>query len=983
MRKLTLLALMVVIVGAGLILAVDAFKKHEPVYVPETNNQLIYDKGFSGAAEWIYNRQANAETGLIRTEAIEMALKQIGRLQGTKNSLNLEWEFMGPSNIGGRCRAIQIDKSNPDIIYAGGVSGGLWKSTTGGTSWFQVKYAGDAETGLIPNLNVASVCQTANGHVYFGTGEYFANPYGTQNTGFQGAGIWKSTDGETFTRIPSTWSTTESKNTFVFVNRMVAHPTIPDKIFAATKRGLQVSDDGGETWTNPILNIAGFPINETCGTVAISEDGSYLIVDLGVNVYVSHENGDVGTWVKVTGTDATQLPTSSIRTELAIAPSNKDVMYAMLTKNDRSLLNVYRSTDGGVTWSIIGPGGSTEFNPLGSQGDYNNVIAVYPDNENEIIVGGQYSLWKWGLSSGWEMLTFWSLPITSSTYVHADQHELKFHPTNPNIVYCGSDGGIHRSTTRGISWVTLNKNFGVTQFYAIGHDGTNKLIGGTQDNGTLYIDPDRLVTTGLQNEAVELPGGGDGGYSEISQICPSILFRTIYYGALYRSEDVGEEIHWFFDTRLTNSVNPGDKDAGHSFVTPIALWESFNDLNSIETRRYIANSDYEAGDTLYVESNIKEHYLVTILEEPLNQYDTLYVTDYLQSRFVIGFKGGVWMTKDALNFRVSPVWQPVAQLRNESTNYEVVQHLEWSADGAYLYFATNHIENGFFKGSILYRLGNFNEMRTDSMRDADFSTYTLDKSQIAVFSNRHITGIGVDPEFAGNVAVTLGNYDNSDYIYYSNSAHVAPHVTSGVGTFVSKQGNLPQMPVYDALIVWNDSRKVLVGTEFGVYATENIMAQNPVWTDENTNGLDYVPVYHLRQQTIKNGWMEDVGFDNGIRNHGYIWAGTHGRGIFRTKAYAGPVSIDPVVNTTVNSKLNLYPNPVIDQANVSFTLENSADAVLRIYDVKGSMIRSITMPGLDRGQHSHSLNLGDLKDGVYMMTLQSNGQKMTTRFIKR
>lgn len=981
MRKLTLLVLLVSAMGAAVLTAVISQRNAKSVYVPQSDDTVLANNGFSGAAKWIFERQANLETGMINPLAIENAARQVGRMKSSKNSLNLNWEFAGPSNIGGRCRAIQIDKTNPDILYVGGVSGGLWKSTTGGTSWVQVKYAGDAETGTIPNLNISSICQTSNGDIYFGTGELFANPYGSGNTGFQGAGIWKSTDGVTFSRLASTWSDATSKNTFVFVNRLVAHPTQANTLYAATKRGLMVTTDGGETWTNPIHNVADFPITETCGTVAISSDGTHIIVDLGAQVYVSHNSGTTESWVKVTGSNEGNLPTTSIRTELAIAPSDKNIMYAQTTKSDRSLLNIYRSTDGGLTWSIIGPGGSATFNPLGEQGDYDNVIAVYPDDANSIIVGGQYSLWKWGLTTGWDMLTMWSVDQNSPMYVHADQHEIKFHPTNPDIVYCGSDGGIHRSINGGTYWTTLNKNFGVTQFYAIGHNGTNKLIGGTQDNGTLYIDPDRTVTTGLENEAVSV-SGGDGGYSEISQIEPSIMFSTIYYGSLYRSEDTGETMASFYNTRLENSAKPGDETQGHPFVTPIALWESFNDVNSIETVSLIANRDYEAGETVFIESHIKDNYVRVTLDAPVAQYDTIVATDHYQSRMAVGFKGGVWMTTQALNFRVTPNWQPVANLRKEANDYEVVQCIEFSADGAFMYFATNRYTSGG-SSSILYRLGDFNEHRLDSARDADFSTYELELVPIAVFGSRTITGIGVDPESSGNVVVTLGNYENNDYIYYSTSANVAPAVTSGPGSFVAKQGNLPAMPCYDALVLWNDSRKVLVGTEFGVFGTADITAANPVWTDENGNGLDYVPVYHLRQQIIPNGWMPDMQFDNGIRNHGYIWAGTHGRGIFKTKTYAGPVSVEEISTNVPKSTINLFPNPVSENATISFTLNENTDVCAQVFDVQGKLVKTFNWKSLSKGNQQKSINCSDLKDGVYVISLQGGSAKSSTRFIKR
>jgi hypothetical protein len=223
-----------VIISGALVLNISFSK--EQLYVPRSENKEITKNTIHGAAEWQAQRRNNLLTGSVDIKDIDNALKQIALLRQAKSGSSLTWKELGPTNIGGRCRAIIFDKNNPNIMYAGGVSGGLWKSTTSGNSWTQVKYSGDTETNDIPNLNIGTICQDASGAIYFGTGEGFYQGYGTGSRGFEGAGIWKSTDGNTFTRLESTWSTSESKNTFVYVNKLVAHPTVAGKIFAATNK---------------------------------------------------------------------------------------------------------------------------------------------------------------------------------------------------------------------------------------------------------------------------------------------------------------------------------------------------------------------------------------------------------------------------------------------------------------------------------------------------------------------------------------------------------------------------------------------------------------------------------------------------------------------------------------------------------------------------------------------------------------------------
>jgi hypothetical protein len=929
--------------------------------------QMSQKAGFQGAVEWIHERRANGETGTVDLRDVEKAKSQIASMRNKRSSLGISWNDVGPTNIGGRTRAIIIDKDNPDIMYAGGVSGGLWKSTTAGGSWVQIKYSGDAETNGIPNLAIASMCQAANGDIYFGTGEGHYKGYGTGSRGIEGAGIWKSTDGELFTRISSTWSDEDSKEIFSYVNKLAADPNDANRIFAATIKGLRLTEDGGQTWVNPVTLTSGTPINFSAGDVKISSDGNIVITTLNGLAYVSHDTGAVGTFTKVSGSGENQIGSAS-RLEFGIAPSDGNYIYCQASKSDGSLLNVYRSTDGGLNWSIIGPGGSDEFNPLGDQGTYDNVIAVFPDNKNEIILGGQLSIWKWAEDDGWRVRTFSALDLNNLYYVHADQHEIKFHPNNPDIVYVGSDGGIHRSLDRGITWQTLNKNFNITQFYGIGYSPTNEVIGGTQDNGTLYMDPDQIVTGGTAYHYKEVTGG-DGGYSEISQLNPNVVFSTIYYGQLFRSEERGapETAFPFYTTRLNTAVAPGNPASGNNFITPIALWESFNDENSKDTIDigFLSDVDFET-DILIASESADDLFMNYTTDQDYIEGDSIQVVDIYQAALAVGFNGSAWVTRNPVNFKIAPNWVPVAQ---EIGNVET---LKWSDDGNHLFIANTSGE--------LYRVSNFHNAYADSLMDVqDSSAYALTTTRIARFSGRFITGIAVDPSNADNVLVTLGGFGNSDYIFYTTEATTATE-NAGLGTFSSKQGDLPEMPTYTGLIIWNDSNKVLVGTEYGIWGTDNISAANPSWTDEN-DGADYVPVYMLRQQTKPNGWIAETNRDSGIRNHGHIWAGSHGRGIFKTTDFQGPVGIEPDAEITSESFLELYPNPSSDIANINFSLNKQANVSVYVFDMQGRIVEHIKLDNLNAGNHHHEFSVQNMKAGIYIVKLDAGDYQKLSKIV--
>lgn len=960
---------MLAIVSTGALLWIVLPSDTESQYIAR-ESKIGEKKGFRGSVEWTNQRRVNQETGIVDAKDIVKAHSQISALKSSKASLGLDWKNMGPTNIGGRTRALLIDNNDATIMYAGGVSGGLWKSTTSGGSWTQINYTGDSETNDIPNLAIASICQTIDGDIYFGTGEGHYKGTGEGSRGIEGAGIWKSTDGETFTRISSTWNDATSKETFSYVNKLAADPNNNNRIFAATIKGIRLTEDGGETWTNPVTTPSGVPITSSCGNIKISTDGDVLIADLNKYGYLSHEGGAIGTWENISGSGDNQLGVGA-RLEFAIAPSDPNYIYCQAAKgSDGSLLNVYRSTDGGYNWDIIGYGGSEEFNPLGEQGTYDNTIAVFPDNKNEIILGGQFSIWKWSNTEGWHVRTFWSLDPSNVLYVHADQHEIIFDPNDSNIVYVGSDGGIHRSLNRGITWQTLNKNYNVTQFYGIGYSPTNELIGGTQDNGTVYMDPDVAVTGGTQHHYTEVTGG-DGGTTAISQLNPNIIFSTIYFGQLFRSEERGAEetMVSFYSTRLSAAVSPGDEESGNNFITPIALWESFNDVNSLDTIKYVNSSNIPLGTEILVESeSVSDRYIDYTTTQSYVEGDTILVVDTYQAMLAVGFNGSVWITREPLNFKQDPaVWFPVADTIGK------VETLAWSKDGNNLYFANT--------SGVVYRVSGFNNAYTDSTIDCSVeSSCVLTTTKIAQFNGRFVTDVAVDPSNADNVIVTLGQFGNSDYVYYSSEGTTATE-TSGLGTFTSIQGNLPQMPVYTAVVVWNDSNKIIVGTEYGVFATENISANSTTWTDENNN-FDYVPVYDLQQQTFPNGWISEINKPSGIRNHGYIWAGTHGRGIFQCSTFEGPVGIKQNEEiATDDMNINLFPNPATDIATINFELDVHSNVSVMIFDMQGRMVNNFNYDNLSAGSHNKTISVSNMKHGTYIVKLVSNNNEQYSKIV--
>lgn len=923
------------------------------------------DEGIKGAIEWLNQIRQNPETGTVDINDVLKARNQVMAKQSIKNSFNIKWENIGPNNIGGRTRAILVDKDNSSIIYAGSVAGGIFKSVNGGLTWKQVE--GGA---MFKSLAISCIAQGTDGSIYVGTGEYFAAPGGTNsNTGIYGQGMWKSTDGVTFTQLASTWDTTVTYSTssdWVAVNEIAINKTT-GRIFAATKGGLYISDDGGTSWTEVLSSLIR--------DVKVASNGKVYAVRNN-NLYVS-DNGDNGTFTGVVGVS------SGGRMEIAIAPSDDNYVYVFGAASDGSFGKMYRSTDAGSTFSVIFDGSSETLSPFGSnkQGWYDNIVAVYPDDPSHILFGG-VDLYSYSDEENYSQLTAWYLDELSSYYVHADQHAIVFDPkydgANNKKIYFGCDGGIFKSNDGGVTFSNLNRGYITTQFYGMGIGSHGEVVGGLQDNGSIFID-----RQGSQPTTGQSLTGGDGGAADISFLRPEVMFTSMYYGQIYRTE--GGEYDAMYDSRILTNHSIGSPP--EPFVTRFALWESFNDSYSQDSIKFYSegttaggivhdstqsipfDSALTVGDTITVPSKTRNRNVLHILTSQdfvnyLSGYilpgDSLQIQDYYQAAFAVGLNGEVFVTRDPVDFSQVPArWAKVASTSAPAST------LAWSSDGNYLYVA-----DGYFGG--LYRISNFNLARSKAEMEITDTNCLLDSKKIYTFSARYVTSISVDPQNPANIIVTLGNYGQSSHVYFSTNA------TSSSPSFIDVTGDLPEMPVYASIILWNNSQQVLIGTEYGVYACNNILASSPTWEEANADGLSRVPVFQLVQQVIPNFWEDG---NTGIANHGYIYAASHGKGIYETSTFHGPVSEKPVNSPVVAETFGLYPNPASDFVNVAYKQNKNQPTFIDIYNLKGQKVISNPVSNQTIGVNHIRLNISGLSKGVYLVNVNTGSQKQTMKLI--
>ncbi len=435
------------------------------------------------------------------------------------NANNTGWTALGPGNIGGRTRGLVIDPTNTARIFAAGVGGGVWRSPDGGATWAPTD-------DLMANLAVCSLVMhpTDPNRLYAGTGEGFFNI-----GAIRGDGIFETQDGGvTWTRLAATGNNAD----FRFVNAL-AISSNGQTLLAGTTTGLLRSTNQGLTWTRelnvPIGNLAFDPSDSSNAIAGGLSNG---------NAYVSTDGGD--TWQT-----ANRPSAAGGRVQVCYAVADSQTVYASVEANPSQ---IWRSTDGGQNYQAqaANVAGGAAANFLGRQGWYDNVIWAGDPTDVDLVLVGGIDLWRStdGGDTLTQISTWWS-----DQSAHADHHAIVADPgyngTTNRRVYFGNDGGVHRAdnvTTVGNNasapftngWVNLNNGYGVTQFYyAAGHLGSNTIVGGTQDNGTLRYTPSQGANA--WNEVF----GGDGGDVASDPRDPNLWYGEYVTLQIFRNTNGG------------------------------------------------------------------------------------------------------------------------------------------------------------------------------------------------------------------------------------------------------------------------------------------------------------------------------------------------------------------------------------------------------------------------------------------------------------
>ena len=462
------------------------------------------------------------------------------------HDVGADWEFVGPSNIGGRMTCVVSHPDHADVIWAGAAGGGIWFSQDAGKTWQALWHKQES-------LNVGALAIDPNDPdvLYCGTGESNLSA-----DSYPGVGLYKSTNGG------KSWSVVARPKQNGIPPRIAAiavdpfnskHVLIggvahnyPSEPHIDGQAGLYESTDAGSTWK--LLTFVS-AAEYRCHAIIFHPSSRGTIY-----VTVTEQGADNGIWRSTNGgknwLHLTQgLPSSELfnRTSLAIAPSKPAVLYAQAADSNGRVMGVFRTDNGGNTWRPIHGNAFNYRRAIGGfsseyeqQMTYNNTIAVHPTDPDHVLCGGVDLHLTTDGGKNWQLVTKWDKKRGESDYAHADHHCLLMPAKNAGRVYDMNDGGMDVSEDGGNTWSNRSNGLAATMFYGldVAQSNSDCFGGGAQDNGSV------ISTSGKSDDFFDITGG-DGGFLVFDPKDENHIYASIYNLGIYRypsAENTWEDV---------------------------------------------------------------------------------------------------------------------------------------------------------------------------------------------------------------------------------------------------------------------------------------------------------------------------------------------------------------------------------------------------------------------------------------------------------
>jgi photosystem II stability/assembly factor-like uncharacterized protein len=724
---------------------------------------------------------------------------------------------IGPNGMSGRIGAIAAVNANPNIIYVGAATGGLWKSVSGGAKWKPIMDSLPA-----PSIGAIAIFQAAPDIVWVGTGEK-----ARRNSAGVGTGVYKTMDGgDTWTHLGL--EGTES------VSEIILDPTDKDVAYVAAlgptwgdgeERGVFKTTDGGRTWHKVLY------VNQRTGAADLIMDPSnpnklfaamwefrrwpwfFKSGGPGSGLYITHDGGD--TWDRVTTEDG--MPDGELgRMGLTIAPSNPDYVYALVEAQHSAFL---QSTDGGRSWHVMNSDPGIADRPF-----YYCQLAVDPDNENRVYkIESPISLTIDG-GKTWEVI----LPFDER--VHVDHHAWYVNPLDGNFVITGNDGGVYISRDRANTWRFV-ENLPLAQFYHISVDMETpyNVYGGLQDNGSWMGPSEVWESGGIRYYHWTEVAFGDGFATIVDPTNSRYVYAMSQGGYLSRYDketggnvsirpDHPNDVRLRFNWNAGIAVDPFDNSIyyGSQFLHKSsdmgATWQIISpDL----TTNDILKQQFDTSGGLTYDASAAENHttIITIAPSPVERGLIWVGTD----------DGNVQITRDS-----GSSWQNVVG------NIRGVPEATW----------VPHIEPSKFDGGTAFVV--FDDHRRSNQTPYIYKTTDYGRSWQSL----------VTDEIEGFIHVVEQDPINPDLLFLGTEFGMYVSFDGGASWNLWTHG-VPRVPVR-ALIVHPRDHDLVIGTHGrAAYILDDVgplraLAENPAIADEPLHLFD-IPSTFLYQTKQVDG----------------------------------------------------------------------------------------------------------------------------------
>lgn len=878
--------------------------------------------------EWMHNRLKDPATGEIPAGIRQKELAFAKKFSSDNYLKTVNWTARGPFNVGGRTRAMAVDVTNDSIILAGSVSGGMWRSVDAGQTWDRVTQADQ-----FPSIS-AIAQDTRAGHTdtwYCGTGELIGASASGTGAYYYGNGMMKSVDGGlSWSELSSTATNTPQSfdSHWNFVHRVATDQSIDtlDVVYAATFGRINRSEDGGQTWQT----VLGGDPESYYTELAITGDGVVYATLSKSNISGTYnDNGiwrspDGINWTNILDTDT--FPPVYERIVIATNPSNEDEVYF-----------------------------------LGRTPNYGQHSQTFFNREDWI------SLWKYTYVSGngadtggvWTNL---SMNIPNNGITDFDNFNsqgcynliMRISPADPDLIIIGGTN-LYRSTD---GFTSMNNT---TQIggYAIG--------GWSPGHWSVYLNhhPDQHELIFLPSDTNAILSANDGGIFRTNQILDSIVeWTNLSHGYLTtQTYTVGVNPSTTDDMMLA-----GFQDNGNYFINspdPQADW--IMPLNGDGSYMGITN----AADYFYLSIQQGRIYKMQLDSaggvlgfgriDPIGplKSDYLFINPFALDQnnndiMYVGAGNNLWRNDQLSSIPMAGNYDTISQGWFTYSD-SISQSLKISAVAI-----SKNPPNIVWYGT------------TSRFIYKKVEAHTGDSASVLMpiikFPVANVSGIAIDPYDADHVVVVFSNYNVYSIFYTLDGGDTWLKGGGNLEESILGSGSGPSIRSVAILPIGQD-RIYFVGTSIGLFATQQLDTLNTEWHQLGGNEFGNVVVEMVQTR----------------ETDGLVVAATHGKGIYTAHITSvGQILSNPENEISKDEPgMKIFPNPVTNRTTISFTLENTEQIKVSVFDLSGRMVRSINKGSFPAGNQNFNFDASGLKAGSYILRVEGQTYSEAVKIVKQ